>query len=571
MLHTIIIMVYWGKNNMKQKRNKKLLGIVFCIMVIVSGSASAGHLSNNTRIKDNVENYILLEKEPYSALLNLDGNTLYVGGSGPGNYTKIQDAIDNASDGDTIFVYSGTYNERVFINKSIDLIGENRSNTIIDGGGSRDVVKIVASWVSVQNFYLNNSGQFYGNSGIKIYREINNITIQNNIIKNNLIGICIGDVHFYHKIIHVTIVNNLIQNRRYGVMLNVGYETTISNNTFIDNGLLITKGYTRDNTVLNNTVNGRPLIYFEQQSNKIIEPNVGQIILVMCDNITVSDQCLDKVCEVGIELFVCSNCNIIKNSISNKSWGIFSLYSEYNNIQNNFMENVSLGIYLDNSDRHTISFNKINNSLDAINIVDSNHNTISYNTMTNSRKGLALLYSNDNKILNNVINSCRDHGIDLFFSCNRNQFLNNTIKNCLDAGIYILGTSRIWWDQASIKNVISGNNLKNNKWGILLEEAALTTVSSNNIFQNYYGIEVISAKYNRIFNNNIFENKEEDAFFKNSFSSRFDSNYWNETKRLHIIKGGIYRYNYWTESYILILPLIRFDWHPAQEPYDIGV
>ncbi|MBP1662308.1 MAG: hypothetical protein H6P94_557, partial [Thermoplasmatales archaeon] len=32
------------------------------------------------------------------------GTWLYVGGSGPGNYTKIQDAIDNASDGDTIFV-----------------------------------------------------------------------------------------------------------------------------------------------------------------------------------------------------------------------------------------------------------------------------------------------------------------------------------------------------------------------------------------------------------------------------------------------------------------------------------
>jgi len=30
-------------------------------------------------------------------------NILYVGGSGEGNYSSIQDAIDNASDGDTIF------------------------------------------------------------------------------------------------------------------------------------------------------------------------------------------------------------------------------------------------------------------------------------------------------------------------------------------------------------------------------------------------------------------------------------------------------------------------------------
>ncbi|HDN50977.1 MAG TPA: hypothetical protein ENG06_04290, partial [Thermoplasmatales archaeon] len=46
----------------------------------------------------------------------LRGNTWYVGGSGPNNYTKIQDAIDNASDGDTVFVFNGIYYENVLIN-----------------------------------------------------------------------------------------------------------------------------------------------------------------------------------------------------------------------------------------------------------------------------------------------------------------------------------------------------------------------------------------------------------------------------------------------------------------------
>ena len=45
------------------------------------------------------------------------GDTLYVGGSGPGNYTRIQDAIDNATDDDTVFVYSGCYTENININK----------------------------------------------------------------------------------------------------------------------------------------------------------------------------------------------------------------------------------------------------------------------------------------------------------------------------------------------------------------------------------------------------------------------------------------------------------------------
>jgi hypothetical protein len=35
-----------------------------------------------------------------------EGNTLYVGGTGPNNYSSIQDAIENATSFDTIFVYS---------------------------------------------------------------------------------------------------------------------------------------------------------------------------------------------------------------------------------------------------------------------------------------------------------------------------------------------------------------------------------------------------------------------------------------------------------------------------------
>lgn len=41
------------------------------------------------------------------------GDTLYVGGDGPGNYSTIQAAIDNASGGDSVFVYKGIYHENV--------------------------------------------------------------------------------------------------------------------------------------------------------------------------------------------------------------------------------------------------------------------------------------------------------------------------------------------------------------------------------------------------------------------------------------------------------------------------
>lgn len=59
-----------------------------------------------------------------------NGNTLYVGGTGPGNYSTIQAAIDAASDGDTIFIYNGVYSGFT-ANKQLTILGESRNNTIV--------------------------------------------------------------------------------------------------------------------------------------------------------------------------------------------------------------------------------------------------------------------------------------------------------------------------------------------------------------------------------------------------------------------------------------------------------
>ena len=58
------------------------------------------------------------------------GHVLYVGGSGPGNFSKIQDAVDNASPGDTVFVYddSSPYKENVTVSKSIIVQGGTQRN-----------------------------------------------------------------------------------------------------------------------------------------------------------------------------------------------------------------------------------------------------------------------------------------------------------------------------------------------------------------------------------------------------------------------------------------------------------
>ena len=105
-------------------------------------------------------------------------------------YQNIQDAINNASKGDTVFVYNGTYFENIFINTTINLIGEDMNTTIIDGDEKHDVIYIgfPANDVTITEFTLQNSGNYslggaLFDAGIEIHSDFN--TIQNNIISNH--------------------------------------------------------------------------------------------------------------------------------------------------------------------------------------------------------------------------------------------------------------------------------------------------------------------------------------------------------------------------------------------------
>ena len=61
--------------------------------------------------------------------VNAEPRTIVV----PDEYSTIQEAIDVADDGDTVFVKKGTYQEQVLeINKSILVLGEDKSKTIIN-------------------------------------------------------------------------------------------------------------------------------------------------------------------------------------------------------------------------------------------------------------------------------------------------------------------------------------------------------------------------------------------------------------------------------------------------------
>jgi len=192
----------------------------------------------------NVSGNFVKETKEISTI-NFNDNTLYVGGSGPDNYTKIQYAIDNASEGDTIYVYSNSspYFENVNIHTPINLIGENEENTIIDGEGKDYVIRLNTNNTNIFNLKIQN-----GVYGIKL--EYNkNIIISNNKINNNSYQ-GIGSSEFSHCE-NITIKYNNLYDNKMSLSLQ-GFNNIISYNMIKDNqiGVVITGwGYETPNVI----------------------------------------------------------------------------------------------------------------------------------------------------------------------------------------------------------------------------------------------------------------------------------------------------------------------------------
>jgi len=117
---------------------------------------------------------------------------LYVGGSGDSNFSSIQSAVDQAKNGDTIYVYNGNYHENIIITKSVNLIGQDRNNTIIDGRSTGNVLSLKTNNINLSNFTIRNSGSNYSDDNILhagVLLESNTCIISNCDLRENLIGL----------------------------------------------------------------------------------------------------------------------------------------------------------------------------------------------------------------------------------------------------------------------------------------------------------------------------------------------------------------------------------------------
>jgi len=102
-----------------------------------------------------------------------------------GDFTTIQDAINKASQGDTVRVPAGIYFEHVVVNKTVMLVGSGADTAVVDGSNSGTIVTVTADNVTVSGFKLQNSGYGWTMQGVYAYKADNCI-----ITGNHLFNVC---------------------------------------------------------------------------------------------------------------------------------------------------------------------------------------------------------------------------------------------------------------------------------------------------------------------------------------------------------------------------------------------
>jgi parallel beta-helix repeat protein len=372
------------------------------------------------------------------------------------NYTSIQEAIDNAVDGDTIEVMNGTYHERIIIDKPLTLQGESPEGTIIIGSHVGTVVNITTDDVVVTGFSISGGGMPVGEKdypGGVWTNGTSTIMISQCRVTDCYIGV------FANATTGVMITGNeIFSNNLTGIEVLNSNLTRIISNSVHDNFQGVLLGTMNGiecsgNTLYHNKLNG--LYIIEGISDSLIEENLVQ-----------------------------NNCYVHFDDAGDDSQaGAYIEFIENLTIRNNrFIHNGGLALFLSGMDSSVLEGN----------IMEDNYAGFSYNGVppdpgnsidtSNTIDGLPILYLEN--ATGQVISgggiatvycvSCEDMVIRDMLLTQKNGF-----------GIYVSGGSGI----SAINNTVENNVFQN----ILFAEAKASAITGNLVKNAMYGSGVLNG------------------------------------------------------------------------------
>jgi parallel beta-helix repeat protein len=440
------------------------------------------------------------------------GNTYYVGGSGEGNFSTIQGAVDVASNGDTVFVFddSSPYEEHVHIATSIRLIGEDKNTTVISSDDS-STISVITKNVVIRNLSIFNTFTY------SIFVTEDNITVSDNIISERDNGVfllhssnCVvnnnefrggfsGIGIYLYNATYNKIENNTCRDGYFGIDISFWSNNNEVVDNCLENASFYIKPGSSPNVLSGNTVNGKPFLYLDEEHDVSFQGiTAGQIILNHCTNVSIRNVTISKSTS-GITLINSSDC-LISDCVFKDNKGIaVSLDADDNIVADSVFENNSIGIL-------------------------SNYEPSQLMRITG------------------------------------NSFFNNQ-----EAGVRL--------HEASVAT-IENNTFENNPTGMYLANCKRCTVIHNAIQHNTIGLFLGASPLNSIEENNLIRNGINAFFEKGLFGNRFSANYWEPSLHMgvKIILGaqvliGSIPYE---GEFTFFMPWLDFDWHQAKTPYDIS-
>lgn len=457
--------------------------------------------------------------------------TITVDDSGGADYVRIQDAINSASNGDTIMVYSGTYYETVNITKRLILQG-------VNNGGGKPVINANQSFAislssgnsTLEGLAVNSTR--YQRAGIFV-RSNNNI-IRNNTALNN------EDGFFLIFSSNNMLSGNTASNNSNGISLRSSSNNTLSGNNVLNNSNGILLSSSNNNTLSSNSVmnNGKG-IYLDGSNNtldgnRIENNNIIGIELAFFGNI----RFINNIMIENRNNFLIGKCDLDSNSqIDNSNLvngkPIYYIKGARDTI---YDSTINAGaFYCINCVNVTIKDMNLKTNGQGISFCNTNHSKIQNVTVSRNGIGISLVLSNNNTLSSNKVLK-NNGGIFISYFSNNNILSDNDVSNNGN-GIEVFSNN----------NMLNRNNVSTNSIGIFLLSSSNNMVSSNSVTNNYdVGISLSGILQSP--NNNIVYNN----FFNNSYNLRNDvsgnsPNRWNITKTLgtNIIGGPYIGGNVW--------------------------
>ncbi|MEM1847986.1 MAG: NosD domain-containing protein [Thermofilaceae archaeon] len=153
----------------------------------------------------------------------------------------------------------------------------------------------------------------------------------------------------------VTVARNTVVNSSWGLMLLYSGGAKVVENELWGCGVYVRASFR--NTISNNSVNGRPLVYLEEVEGGEVR-EAGQVVLVRSRGVRVANLSISRA-SVGVLLYESSGITVENCTLSRNIWGIMLHTSHNNTIRGNWVESSDVGIYLYESKGNLVAENAL--------------------------------------------------------------------------------------------------------------------------------------------------------------------------------------------------------------------